>query len=235
MKEKIFFQVNVNYAIFFLIATLIMPSHFVLAANMEEFYPLQQENTWIYAKIEDNVNNEEILKIKGEEEIGGVRTVRLFNGENDYDCLAFDSQGIKKYKEKDEDQYLIPQSPIIIIPNIEVGEEVTYSRNFISNSLDNQKINEFKADVHIKLLSIEDVIIPAGKFSDCLKFSYINYKSTDSGHEEEKIVFWLVRGVGKVKEVSINIDNDRNKEVEISTETHILISAIINGKKIGGQ
>ena len=41
--------------------------------------------------------------------------------------------------------------------------------------------------------------------------------------------------MGKVKEVSINIDNDRNKEVEISTETHILISAIINGKKIGGQ
>lgn len=238
MKEKIFLQaINANYRILFLITILIMPSHFVLAANMEEFYPLHQGNTWVYAVTEDGVENKETLKIKGVEEIGGIETARLFHGENKYVCLAFDSQGIKEYKDNDDGEDAIPQPPVIIIPNIEIGGEAAYSANFICNGLDNEKTPEAKVSIHIKLKSIENVMVPAGKFSDCLKFSSVYaWENPDGSREEENIVFWLARGIGKVKEVCVSTEYDyENQGIRISNETRSLISAIINGKKIGGR
>lgn len=170
--------------------------------------------------------------------MGGVKTVRLFYGENKYACHAFDSQGVKEYKDKDNNEEMMPQLPVVIIPNIEVGESITYSANFISNDLDGEGVSEDRVSVSIKFESMESMVVPAGKFPDCLKFSssYI-WKNSDGGiSREEDIVFWLARGIGKVKEVSVFIlHGDDGKATGISTETRDLISAVIDGKRIDGR
>ncbi|MEK6563862.1 MAG: hypothetical protein AABZ65_02400 [Candidatus Omnitrophota bacterium] len=241
MEEKIFFQANVKHITLFLIMMLIMPANFALAANItEEFYPLHQGNTWTYATKEGG-GSEETLRINGEEIISGTNTVKLYSGLNsidyEYECFAFDSEGVKKYKTVDmeDENYRIFDPPNIEVPgNIEIGGSVNYSTNLVISAFDNKKIGDFRVNVQIKLVSAEDVAVPAGKFSDCLKFSLdVDWANTES-HGKENRIFWLARGVGKVKEVRITTESAKDKEMEISAETRVLASAIIDGKKIGG-
>lgn len=240
MEEKRFFRVNAQYAVLFLIIMLIMPANFVLAADMiEEFYPLHQGNAWTYAITEDegSESEEETLRVNGEEIVSGINTVKLYSEGDEYECFAFGSEGVKKYKTVDlEDKnYQIFNPPVITIPNIEIGGSVSYSTHIVSNALDNKKTGEFKENAQIKLVSVEDVVVPAGKFSGCLKFSFNADRENADSYSRENCIFWLARGVGKVKEVCIDTEGSKDKKLEIDTEKSVLISAIIDGKKIGGR
>ena len=172
---------------------LIMPANFVLATNtIEEFYPLHQGNTWTYTITgdENSESSEETLRVNGEEIVSGINTVKLYSEGYEYECFAFDSEGIKKYKTVniEDKNYIIFNPPAIMMPNIEVGKSMNYSANCVSNTFDNEKVGEFKANVQIKFVSVEDVIVPAGKFSDCLKFSFnVDWENADSYGRENRI------------------------------------------------
>lgn len=215
-----------------------------LGYNLEEYYPLGQGNMWEYSTTNDEGIGEEKSEIDGREMIDGKETIKkFFPGYGDNIYLVFDSQGIKIYKHfkkgEDEygDQYIIYNPPRLTFSNLEAGQTKEYSTAWSKYNLSGKKKEEGSEVGQIKLESVENIEVPAGKFTDCLKFSVIyNVKSFNGGSENHDCDVWLAPGVGRVKEFCIYTDRETEGGLEeTSFKIYKLISAVINGKRIGSQ
>lgn len=216
----------------------------VLGYNLEEYYPLGQGNMWEYSVTDDNGSNKEKREIKGKEMIEGKEVIKMLVSEDgDYAYLGFDSEGVRIYKyfdkddDGDDDKYIIYNPPGVIIPNIESGQTKEYSAALIKYGVGGKKREENSESGRIALESVENAEVPAGKFTDCLKFSVIYSKGAQSGgYEKSDCDIWLAPGVGKVKEFCISAERGTEGESEeTSFKIYKLISAVINGKRIGSK
>lgn len=215
-----------------------------LGYNLEEYYPLVQGNMWKYSTADDEGSGEEKSEIAGREMIDGKETIKKFFPDyGDNKCLAIDSEGVKIYKHfkkaevESGDEDIIYNPPRLIFPNLEPGQVKEYSTVWSKRSLSGKKKEEGSEVGQIKLEFVENIEVPAGKFTDCLKFSVIyNVKSFNGESENRECDVWFAPGVGMVKEFCIY--TDREKEggpEETSFKIYKLISAVINGERIGSQ
>ncbi len=53
-----------------------------------------------------------------------------------------------------------------------------------------------------KVLGKESVEVPAGKYDDCLKISYVIRQTSPAGTEKENITEWYAEGIGVVKQIT---------------------------------
>lgn len=216
----------------------------VLGYNLKEYYPLGQGNMWEYSVTNDDGNGKEKNEIKGKERIEGKEVIKMsVSQDGDYAYLDSDSEGVRIYKyfnkddNGDDDKYIIYNPSRIIIPNIDNGQAKEYSTALIQYSSSGKKKEEGSESGRITLESVENVEVPAGKFSDCLKFSAINDKKKPSGsYEKSDCDIWLAPGIGKVKEFCTFAEREAGSDAEeTSFEIYKLLSAVINGKRIGSQ
>lgn len=225
-----------NKILILTIGVFISLTNFASAYNIKDYYPLEQGNSWTYI---DEGKYEETDKIEGKEIVEDTETIKIkrVDSENKYVCVMPDLEEIKIYKDLEGDEYDIFKPPKAIFSNLAVGETKSYSINVITYNLKGEKIDEQSEDREIKLKSLEDIEVPAGKFSNCLKFFISTQKKgLDGNYDIEDCTVWLAPGVGKVKEFCFSIEYDEEtKRREDDVETSELISAVINGKKIGGQ
>ena len=215
------------YVIFF-------PKIAIAAYDMKEYFPL--EGSWTYMLIEDNKSSEEKVESYAKEVIGDIETKKFIYSEDRYECWFIDTDGVKQMKEFDKDEYLIYKPPILVFPAIEVGIAKEFLTNYDSHRSDGSKtgISAMVKD-NIRLDSVEDVKTPAGKFLNCLKFVLSSRVEGSDGYEQDDCVVWLAPNTGIVKNTCIHTDGADDGGGEISTETRVLISATIEGKKIGGR
>lgn len=64
----------------------------------------------------------------------------------------------------------------------------------------------------VKYLGYEDVEVPAGKFEQCLKVSYVIRQTSPEGNEKQYVTEWYAKEVGVVK--SVNADKKGNVVAE---------------------
>ncbi len=217
--------------------TFIFPA-LALAYDLKEYYPLNQGDIWRYSVIEGQKSYEEIVKIGGREIVDNVETQKITYSNNDYGCLAFNSEGLRQYKYLDKYGYEIFVPSEIVFPNeIKVGEVKEYPMNKVRYNLTGEKIDEKKESRRISLESTGDIKVPAGKFINCLKFSIISEERSAAGdYEKDDCVIWLAQGVGEVKAFCIETEyNAETQKKDTFTEIRELISAVIDGKNIGSQ
>lgn len=216
----------------------------VFGYNLEEYYPLGQGNAWEYSTTDDEGIGKEKSEIKGKEMMDGKEVVKmLFPEGGDYAYLAFDSEGIKIYKyfdndeNQDDNQYTMYNPPRLIFPDMDIGQVKEYSTAWAEYSAGGKKKEEGAGAGQITLESVENIEVPAGKFADCLKFSAIyNKKASDGAYEKSDCDIWLAPGIGMVKEFCISVERETAADAEDSSfKMHKLISAVINGKRIGSQ
>ncbi|TAN59452.1 glycosyltransferase family 2 protein [bacterium] len=226
------------------VGSVILYSTSILGYNLEEYYPMNQGNIWEYSVTDDEESDRAINEIKGKEIIDGKEVIKmLLAKEGDCAYLHFDSEGVKIYKNfkkgEDEykDEYIMYRPPRLAFPNIEIGLVKEYSTILSEYSVSGEKKEEVAETGLIKLESIEDIEVPAGKFTDCLKFSVIyNKKASGVGYEKSDCEIWLAPGIGKVEEFCIYAERETATDAEESSfKIYKLISAVINGKKIGSQ
>lgn len=209
-------------------------SGFALAYDLKEYYPLDQSNSWTYLVNENNNFHRITCAIEGTEIIGGVEAIKMGYSDGYREYLAIDAEGLKKYKDFSEDEYWIYVPPKLILPNINVGQTQKISGNIIINDTKGNKLTENKRDEFVTLTSVEDVEVPAGKFTNCLKVSlvYIWQEINMHRHGIENITIWFARGVGKVKSFRTQVEYDiKTKEEDISNETEELILLVVNEVK----
>lgn len=211
--------------------------------NLEEYYPLGQGNMWEYSVADGEESNKAINEIKGKETLGGNEVIKmLLPGVGDYVYLSFDSEGVKIHKNfkkgenEYEDEYIMYNPPRLIFPNIEMGQTKEYSTICTAYSVSGEKEEESESG-QIKLESVDNIEVPAGKFTDCLKFSVIyNKKASDGAYEKSDCDIWLAPGIGMVKEFCISVERETAADAEESFfKIHKLISAVIGAKRIGSQ
>lgn len=215
------------------------------AAGLKEYYPLNEGDIWKYkTHINSQVSSEE-AKVMREESVRGVKTfkVQFSEGENNEPGealnLTAEDDGIKMYRSQIRDAFSDFDPPVILFPEIENGQKIEYSADITSYKIKEMVPKETKSFSYSSVfLGKEDVEVPAGKFSDCLKFSY-NVKEFEKGKKDRDdydCTSWFALGVGKVKEFCVNTEYRTEEDKEaISGELYELTSAYVDGKQIGSQ
>ena len=210
----------------------------VFAYNLNEYYPLSQGNSWTYSVIEDEKNSKNMVKIEGREVINSLETIRMVDSEDSEEesilYVAIDSEGIKMYKISAENEYEIFNPPITIFPNLEIGQERKDSINSAHYNIEGVKMSEKSITANVSLESVEDVEVPAGKFSNCLKFSFIiDWSEANGNYGRDDSTMWLALGIGKVKEFRFSTEfNAETKEKNTGFVIYKLTSAIVDRKEI---
>jgi hypothetical protein len=187
----------------------------VVAYDMAEYFPLNQGDEWIYI---NNYRGDGRLPVKtvidGTELVNGVETI---------DGCVMDSEGLKQYKQGvPGDNYLIFDPPRIIFPaQFDVGETYLYSVSAKVYSSDDTLTDINTGNDTVILGNVNDVIVPAGTFKDCLKI--YTYSSLFLDHYGGVIkTEWYARNIGLIK--SIEYDG---------SVVNVLISATVDGVQYG--
>lgn len=220
-----------------------IPAALALENDFKKYFPLNQGNSWTYSSEIDGTDGKvtynETLIIKGKEIVNGVETVKMFEPDGEYECIAADSEGIKIYKEVVRGKYEIFKPPLALLPNIGIGESRSYSINSDIYLTEGQKESKVKGThwYEVTFEAVEDVEVPAGVFTDCVKLSKIFiWKIENGNHGIDTITVWLASGAGRVKILTVSegynvATGKRYNEIKTSG----LRSAVINGKVIGKE
>lgn len=226
----------------FTIVIISLPAVWAQEADFEKYFPLNEGNSWTYLVSDAEGRYEESLLIKGKEMVNGLETVKRFEPDGEYECIAADSEGIRLYKEVRKNKYEIYHPPFMILPNKKVGESLSYSINsdiYLTEGLDKRKLRELKGthQHEITVESMEDVEVPAGVFTDCIKVSEtFNWKMETGNYGQDLVTLWFAPGVGRIKEFTVSMQFDAaTGEEHTGVTTAKLNSAIIDGKEIGKQ
>ena len=228
-------KVKYSFGFVIFVASLFLSVSFTFAYDIKEYLPLQEGNSWKYNESVDNNMNEKGIEVSDFETVNGTETVKLLYSNGDYDYVAFDSEGLKKYKFSEEDSFDIYAPSRLLYPDINEGEQKIILINITSFSSDGSK-REYDEKATIKLETVEEVTVPAGIFSGCLKFSTISDLAQKNGNTYFNVdtVTWLAPGVGVVKEFSMVTETDaETKKERTYTTVSELVSAIIQGNSIG--
>lgn len=231
-----------NKILILVIVIIFLFTSLAMAYNLKEYYPLAEGDSWTYSVIKDKRGAEEKTdKVAGIEVVGNVETKKMISGEDKYACIALDSEGVKLYKANDDDKYTIFNPPKIIFPNIEnieIGETRGYSvraMNYEGSSIKDERSESVQISLEF---TMDDVDVPAGKFSNCLRFSTITKwnEQLSGDNETENCDVWLAPEVGKVKESCVKSKyKAKTNETLSSTVEYGLISAIVGGKELGSR
>lgn len=227
-------KISVYKVLFFCVAVLLFVNS-VVAYDLSDYYPLEENNRWEYSVLENEERYDKAVIVKGKEVISNVETVKMVSDDT-YSCFVLDAEGVKKYKGSDRNDYIVFEPPEIIFPvNMEVGEIKEYPVNSIDYDIYGKKMGEVPWINKVSFSAIEDVEVPAGKFNNCLKFSLLmEWEEAEGSYGIDDTTIWLAPGIGKVKEYCFSTEYDA-KEEENFTSSYLmeLVSADINGKRIG--
>ena len=229
------------YKIFKLLVALslmIFFSHLAIAEELSRYCPLQQGDSWEYSVNDDDKIYNEKYTVQGFKKINGIETIEMVFPDGSYECLASDAEGIKNYRYVESDGYGNYNPPLLVFPNkMKVGETKEYATEGDYYGENGEKKSSSSEKGQITLESIEDVTVPAGKFTGCLKFSLLRECIESGNRSLESHTIWFVSGVGKIRELSIATDYDSSGRAKANPKTimYELVSAVIDGKEIGSQ
>ncbi len=213
---------------FLIFGAIFLSADFLFAFNVEEYYPLDENNKWVYVyRADDNgeqVTSQEVSKIKGTQSLEGTEAKVMLSTKFDNQAVAVDAEGVKLYKSWgwSGGDYELYNPAKMLYPNMEKGETKTYTIESAAHNIDDAIVNTTikNGTLTVTLEAVEDVEVPAGNFKDCLKFvSVYEYKYPHrpaSGRETANV--WLAPGVGRVKAEysSTELNTENNKQDKIS-------------------
>jgi len=236
MKRKEMFSRGFKIASILVIQLFVL-TFFASAYNLEEYYPLDEGNTWFYNVTTDDAMFEMSLAVEGKETVDGQETVKLNDSRGGYKCLAFISGALYEYKDSDVFASTVYTPAKKLLPNIGLGETEDYTSVAVDYDQQGNKTGQIQESGKISMKEAEDINVPAGNFPGCLKFSSEVKTTEENGsYEEENCDIWYAQGVGKVKQFCFNTAYDAaSGKATVFSKTFTLTSALINGKEISNK
>ena len=148
-----------------------------------------------------------------EHDINGVMTKAMVDtGTKTVMFMTCDGNGLRIHAFLDDDGELVAfSSPIVFADSVvSVGDKA--EGTFMDD------VGEMT--IIVELVGVEDVSVPAGNFSDCLKFTVFGYPSAGNPDDYGKETIWFAEGVGFVKaqtdenaDVSLFADNGETRQL----------------------
>ena len=159
--------------------------------KMTDYWPLKEGAWWEF--------NDGKIEITGTEEIDGISTFKFVDTgscEGEYNYFNDDANGFGGFILNEDGSYSIAN---ISDPYVKKGDKTTSS---FKDSDGEQVTLVFKLD------GTANVVLPAGKFKRCLRFSVkVEVVDTD-GNDSYTEKFYLAKGVGLVKVVRVKQSTD---------------------------
>ena len=215
---------KISFVLLFVVSSAFIFNIFAKETKLKDYYPLDQENFWLYDVNREGEVNAATFLIRGTEKINNVDTVKniVDNNEETIYYLAVDSEGGKKYKKVPEnDESTIYSSPVMVLPfNIE-------------NSSYQQKYSGH--DMKITFEGRENVSTLAGNFSNCIKVKVIyNVDTPNGGFTRIEETLWYAENIGLVKKEEYDMEFSASDGALASGHDEwILVYARVGGKIYG--
>ncbi len=173
--------------------------------NLYEYRPLIPGSSWTYnAQGFSGGGQETGEKVTKEEDLDGisVKVIKHAAGWTDYFEEA--EEGVKRHKHLSSDgkECGVYYPPAIQYPkNMKVGEIHKRERvlkNF--SSADDKQIGEDTEIYTFQLIGVEDVKVPYGEFTDCLKTlaEWQTYNEEGKQYFNKGLLTWDAKGVGEL-------------------------------------
>lgn len=196
----------------------------------KDYFPLYEGNRWTY-RIEDS-NGETFIRtyeIRGTETVNGQKTVKIYFSEDGYKCYAYDETGIRKYKEYDEGRSEIYDPPCSILPDMMFNVVKKFETKYTEPFDQTKKDAHVTGEIEFKITGVEEVVVKAGRFSDCLRVEYYDkWVEPDGSFDSTTGVFWVAEQTGVVKEIAqLKKYDPQNNLVSRYQETAELMDVVI--------
>jgi hypothetical protein len=209
--------------------------------KIKDYYQLKEGNSWNYtAPITwkgDYISRMEAgEKIPFNEENNYQPTINHFDATNAAKILLFiKNKGIYYIGENFADNTKIRfDKPILwFTKNIKIGQETDVEMP-LTRTLSDGKTVKGNYKLKQKIVSVEDVIVTAGKFKKCLKIESETFWDLGDGRKARSInTYHYAKNVGVVKASArfIIINKEGKETINRLIETD-LKSAIVNGEKL---
>jgi hypothetical protein len=183
---------------------------------LEYFYSFTQGSYWIFDATEnDGTKFQEKHVVENKETINGVGATQFAyypkkNGQfvkESYELISYDSQyiyfhGQNRVGNLDRDDPLgwtLYNPPLKFVRFVDIGVPYTSSTTAIDPNGNQTFISQT-----MTFNGFEDISVPAGYFSDCLKYTAIICEDSDC----ETLINWNVKGVGEVRYDFYSEDGD---------------------------
>ncbi|MFC1630934.1 hypothetical protein ACFL1I_03630 [Candidatus Omnitrophota bacterium] len=207
--------------------------------GLKAYYPLSEGSTWGYQMSDGDEFVMETIEVGPREALGNIDAIKLIShigGRlSGYKYVTRDLEGVKLYKEVElPDQTYTVITPAEIIIPFDLSSNEKYKNTYSGYDAEGNLFSDGQGTVELKFEGRENVLVPAGNFSDCLKIIKLkSWQGNNGNFYEAKSIIWFAKGVGRVKETKEEIGYSAE---EGTTYTDIkkceLSKAVVNGVSI---
>lgn len=223
------------------ISYLPLSFHNAYPDDLRDYYPLDENCKWIYKITREEDSGVREVKNLERKFMGNIEMIKVShegNGENGggYQYLIADKEGIKLYKSVDAaGAYDIYKTPLMILPfNIERVENYQKEVFYSEYNKEGERDDEGMGFEEMRFKGREDIVVPAGKFKNCLKlFTIHKWKDQDGTFGNDEIKTWLAKHVGVVKMIMTATKHRLSGKITIDIEEWYLIKAILSDERCG--
>lgn len=200
--------------------------------NMVNYFSLGLGDTWTY---EEDFGGFYTRTVSGTETVNGTVAQKLEVIGEGYKLFTNDSNGLRQYQGyKIEDGSWIKNvfdPPIIYAPaEVSVGANQSFT-SLVSYSDSDAFFSSGTISGTSTIEGIEDVIVPAGTFKDCLRIKITENYALSGGSVSLTTTFtlWLAQGVGIVKDTGSETTSVFGQSTGTLTWDEKLASATVGG------
>lgn len=228
------------FIIFLLLFGLLLPCSYLKAEDAQEYFPLNDGDKWEYEVVEGADHRVEEWRVEGKSVVDNIETKMIVDGAGNSRYLITDLNSVSVYKDVEieggkVDEYFIfePVMPLFVF-GIEQEKAVKKDYSFTRYDPNGSFKSVASGNLEMMFEGKENVVVPAGEFTDCLKIS-ISESVQESDGEKSRFTTtaWFAKGVGKVKEIEENaIEDSRSPQSDvgaINTRESSLKKAVVNG------
>ncbi|MBL7130659.1 MAG: hypothetical protein ISS45_04580 [Candidatus Omnitrophica bacterium] len=206
--------------------------------EISKYFPMNVGNKWAYSmcEIKQGKSSENIIHsvIQTKDLLNG-KEVYLFErdiGRTPIFYYSLGKDGVYLHKIVKDDGDVVFSQPVIAFPdNLQLNQEISGSREFKVYDIDGNVLDEGNATAKIRFGGFKNIIVPAGKFANCLEIESLFILKTKRFSSVILTTTWLAQDVGKVKEKE-KVREYNGAISEIYTEIE-LKGGMIEGKSVG--
>lgn len=207
------------------------------ALDFKKFFPYELGNKWEY-QLKFGSRGEDISE--WEVSFSEKEKFILCKDPQGDETYFFDKEGLKLSKsviDTESLDYVVYSPSLIIIPaDINLNQKMTTSGTMEVYDKSAHLIDSGKYTRGIEFHGEEEINVPAGNFTDCLKFIYSTNLEMSNGDFRNRVeTRWYAPKVGVVKSIEsdIFIPSATGEKSETCEEAMFLKGAILGKKQIG--